>query len=483
VIDERGTRHTLGKHLGGGGQGDVYATKEGGVAVKLVRTEGTMDPAILRRRLERIRRLDLGDLPLARPETVLRAPHLGYTMRLLPDAVPLGELISPSVPMESPNAWFVKTGGLRGRLRILAHLARVLHQLHSCGLAYCDLSAGNVLFSGDPLSDFSLHLIDCDNLRSESSAEPGRLHTPGYAAPELLAGRSGANTLTDLHAYAVLAHECLTGLHPFVGDCVAEGEPELEERAFAGELPWIEDPQDDSNRCTRGVPRERVLSTDTRALFARAFGPGRTDPGARPRLVEWFSVLERASDMTLHCPHPTCRATYFAAQNQPSCPWCDHALPENLTLSWLIWEPFAKPHKRFGKLLLNPEGNKPEANSWLRLTGNVATTIETRHLSDTARSPREAYRPLVSLLLRKNTTGNLICEVTNMGDQTLRLVRRGDPSDKPPPDKIIQPRKPTPIRIDNVVSSVGKNADLSRAYLHLGPDDKLHRVIRFGAKP
>ena len=154
VIDERGTRHTLGKHLGGGGQGDVYACKEGGVAVKLIRVSGTTDSEILRRKLDRIRRLDLSDLPMASPETVLRPPHLGYTMRLLPDTVSIGELISPNASIASPNSWFIETGGLRGRLRILAQLARVLHQLHSRGLAYCDLSAGNVLFSGDPLTIF-----------------------------------------------------------------------------------------------------------------------------------------------------------------------------------------------------------------------------------------------------------------------------------------------------------------------------------------
>ncbi len=481
VIDERGTRFTLGTRIGGGGQGEVFAAAEGGIAIKLIRSGAGMDTDALRRRLERVRRMDLGDLPLARPETVLRPPQLGYTMPLMAGTRPLTTLIHPERDEASPARWFFESGGLRGRLRVLAALGRVLHQLHSRGLVYGDLSPGNVLLSGDPREEFNLHLIDCDNLRSDAASDPTRIYTPGYAAPELLSGRVGADTLCDLHAFAVVAHECLTGLHPFVGDAVAAGEPEAEERAYAGELPWIEDQADCSNACTRGVPRDRVLSASTRELFEKAFGPGRTNPAARPRLVEWVSVLDQAADMTLHCSAPSCSATYFVQKENPACPWCGHHLPHNLVLTWLLWDPRNPDRSPYGRLLLDPAKSTPRAIAWMRLTAGVPARLEARHLGHEGEPPGAAHRPIARLLLSATSDSNLSCKVTPEGDSPLRFVRRFSKADPSPPEKVVPPGKPITLAITGGEKLGGHPPD-SRAYLHLGPPDTLHRVIRFGAK-
>lgn len=477
VIDERGTRLTLGRLLGGGGQGEVFAAEEGNLAVKLIRPCAGLDQSVLRRRLERVRRLDLGDLPLARPETVLRSPHLGYTMQLVAGARPLSTLIQPDRDTASLSHWFIESGGLRGRLRVLAALGRVLHQLHSRGLVYGDLSARNVLLVGDPAGDFSLHLIDCDNLRSDASSDPTRFYTPGYAAPELLSGRNGANTLCDLHAFAVVSHECLTGIHPFVGDVVTDGEPELEERAYAGELPWVEDAHDRSNACSRGVPRDRVLSPATRELFSRAFGSGRSDPATRPRLIEWLSVFEQAADMTLHCPGSACGASYFATKQDAGCPWCGHNHPHNLVLTWLLCDPRTPEKPHFGHLVLDPQRSEPSAFAWMRLTAEVPARIETRHFGTEGEPPAVAMKSVARLLLRRDEKGSLACEVATEGDMPLRFVRRGGASDASVPERILPKGKKITLRISGSDLSLS-----SRAYLHLGSPETLHRVIRFGAK-
>ena len=50
--------------------------------------------------------------------------------------------------------------------------------------------------------------------------------------PDLLVlGKSGVNTLTDAHAFAVIAFQTLCLIHPLMGDLVLDGEPELEEKA------------------------------------------------------------------------------------------------------------------------------------------------------------------------------------------------------------------------------------------------------------
>lgn len=407
ITDGNGARYTLGPRLGSGGQGDVFQLKEGRLAVKLVRRDGRTDAEILRRRLERVKRLDLDGLPLARPLTVLRLPNLGYIMELLPGTRSLGTLIRPSSPMKSIAAWYGETGGLRGRLRVLAALARVMNQLHGRGVAYGDLSPDNVRVNGDPAGEFSLHLIDCDNLRVESSPDPAWLFTPGYAAPELLAARSGANTLSDLHAFAVVAFECLTCIHPFVGDVVADGEPELEERAFAGKLPWVEDAADRSNATTRGVPRNRVISEKTRQLFDRAFGSGRADPGLRSRFAEWVDVLEQAADMALHCANANCRASYFLEQLPATCPWCDEPVPHHLTMSFLLWDPSQEDTLRFGKLVQDPGRRLPKIIGSMRLTSGLPVNLERRHLGPVFGSAVEAAEPLVSLRYEHAKAGKL----------------------------------------------------------------------------
>jgi|GEM_PF-642316 len=480
VTDERGTRLTLGEYLGGGGQGDVFAAKEGRLAIKIIRPGSNISADLLRRRLERVRRLDLQGLPLARPETVLRPPHIGYTMPLVSGTRALASLIRPGRDDHSPAQWFLNSGGLKGRLRVLAMLARVLHQLHTRGVVYGDLSAENVRISGDPLDDISLHLIDCDNLRVESSPDPTCLYTPGYAAPELIANRSGANTLSDLHAFAVLAHECLTGVHPFLGDVVLGGAPENEERAYAGEFPWIDDPIDRSNTCTTGVPRTRVVSEVTRELFTRAFGPGRIDPVARPRLAEWIDVLEQASDMVLRCPAPSCRATYFGARDEPECPWCGHSLPVNLTLTWLLWDPQTEGKPPYGRLVINPKHGTPLTQAWMRLTAGEPIRLEQRHLGRTVDIHTARSKPIATLMLKSENGAATVCEVTCAGDESLRFIRRGNPSGMTPPEKIVPPGKRTLINLKETTDA--KNTVTSRAYLHLGTLETLHRVIRFGSK-
>src|SRR6266446_8136535 len=66
-------------------------------------------------------------------------------------------------------------------------------------------------------------------------------------------------------------------IEPYSRYMVNDGEPELEEQAFAGFFPWIDDPEDDRNRARFGVPRAWVLSPRLVETFLRTFGQGRTD--------------------------------------------------------------------------------------------------------------------------------------------------------------------------------------------------------------
>jgi hypothetical protein len=99
------------------------------------------------------------------------------------------------------------------------------------------------------------------------------------------AATSAVNTLTDAHALAVLVFQMLSLVHLMLRDAVDKGEPELQERALAGDeaFPWVAHPENRRNPASRGLPRELVLTTPLRQLSHEALGPGLGTPSSRPR--------------------------------------------------------------------------------------------------------------------------------------------------------------------------------------------------------
>ena len=74
-------------------------------------------------------------------------------------------------------------------LQVCTKLARAIRRMHFAGLAHSDLSNKNVLIApkhGDAC------IIDIDSLVVPGIAPPSVIGTPGYIAPEVLAGKSMA---------------------------------------------------------------------------------------------------------------------------------------------------------------------------------------------------------------------------------------------------------------------------------------------------
>ena len=70
------------------------------------------------------------------------------------------------------------------------------------------------------------------------------------------------------------------------GECVSEGEPEIEEKALRGELTWIDHPIDKRNESKRGLPRDIVLTSKLTGLFDQCFNAGLHSAEARPTMAE-----------------------------------------------------------------------------------------------------------------------------------------------------------------------------------------------------
>ncbi len=77
-------------------------------------------------------------------------------------------------------SYYSQTQGLRSRLKILTHLAKLLFRLQSIGLVYGDLNLNNVFYK-----DNSAFLIDADNVCYESEKAMCVIFTPNYAALEI----------------------------------------------------------------------------------------------------------------------------------------------------------------------------------------------------------------------------------------------------------------------------------------------------------
>jgi serine/threonine protein kinase len=421
LADEYGNYHYPADELARGGQGVVFRTKDVDLAIKQpLDASGSPDKsANLRDRFQNIRLLPLPPkISISMPLAILR-DEPGYVMRLLNDMMPFSVFdLSGKVKADLKEAvvigkqelpkWlagmpdkdlalrlfhYANTGSTCRRLFALSKCASILARLHSAGLVYGDISPNNV-FLGDGKSR-EVWLIDADNLRFERSEGGNAVYTPHYGAPEIVQGREQSRPRTDCWAFAVMAFGTLALCHPFIGKKVlepdsdaggwdaepaADGVPaDLDEQAYAGYLPFIDDDDDDTNAAVSGLPRELVTTTGLRRLFQETFGVGRTQPHRRPLMLFWTIELARAFDQTLVCPE--CKMSYFA-DDYEKCPYCDTSRPafaRAKTNRWKVLIPadakeFALPHRIFNAFSFE-HYDDPECEAVLDFASKTAIPV------------------------------------------------------------------------------------------------------------
>ncbi len=380
-VDEYQNVHIQDKVLGQGGQGIVFRTKDPDLAIKLVTDNSgapvTEEDSVERysKRFKRIRLLPLPEnLNISVPATLLQN-NAGYVMQLLSEMVPFSHLWLDGKSSEKMGpskipAWlstmpeneakkivhYYKTGGLRGRLHALCKCASLLARLHGNGMVYGDISPNNIFIS-EGLDDSSVWLIDADHIRFEITSGGSVVYTPKYGAPELVQGKDCGRPSSDCHAFAVVAFYLLSLVHPFVGkkvDGTDEGDwadeendvEDIEDKAYAGLFPWIDDQDDDSNSSNSGLPRSLLLTEKLITLFEGTFGPGRTTPFLRPTIYHWPEALAQAADMTVKCPG--CSMNYYYDFIHPetqdhNCPYCKTQRPQIFILESYRWNGPDKP--------------------------------------------------------------------------------------------------------------------------------------------
>ena len=337
VVDENGYKHYLEKEIGRGGQGITWQTRDPNILVKIKVNPSTGEPVVDEKAYERfkedldeVRILNLPeDIHIARPVSLLKKPYCGYTMQLLRDMKPIKYWIRPFDGTTSPGHFYYKTGGMRHRYQLLTNTAEIFTKLYAYSTVYADISPENVFASGT-LDSSEVWLIDADNMRYKFEVNK-QIQTPGYGAPEIMKGEM--NSLqADEYSFAILAHEILTMNSPFNGELLTEGsgggwddeEVDYADLAAKGEVAWIYDENDDSNRCRTGIGPKYAFTQNIQRLFRGNFSEeGRHNPLSRPKMREWYVALRQAVDLTVKCKY--CGSTFLMQLEDVrncKCPFC-----------------------------------------------------------------------------------------------------------------------------------------------------------------
>ena len=390
LSDEYGNQHYLADELARGGQGVVFRTKDADLAIKQpLDASGEPDKGVnLRDRFQNIRLLPIpARIPISLPLAILR-DEPGYVMRLLSGMKPFGafdldgktkkELEDqktvlpkwlkgiPDKEMALRLLHYANTGSTHRRLFALSKCASILARLHTAGIVYGDISTNNAFIGEGAARD--VWLIDADNMCFEHLSGGVSVYTPKYGAPEVVRGTDSSRPRSDCWAFAVMAFKTLALCHPFIGKIVLEpdddngswdAEPvadgitaDLDEQAYAGYFPFVDDEDDDSNQSVDGLPRALVATSGLRRLFQETFGAGREYPHRRPAMAFWALELAKAFDHTLECSE--CKMSFYADDHE-SCPYCGEERPAFVrikTSRWYILIPSrateaALPHRLF----------------------------------------------------------------------------------------------------------------------------------------
>jgi len=133
--------------------------------------------------------------------------------------------------------------------------------------------------------------------------------------------------------------------HPFIGDYVLDGggdwaecddNGDLDEKAYAGLIPWIDDDKDDSNYTTNGLPRILVLTEKIQKLFQLTFGDGRKKPQKRPAMYHWPKALIEAYDATIECKE--CSMSFYFNEELNQCPFCNAKIENVISVKTYLYD-------------------------------------------------------------------------------------------------------------------------------------------------
>ena len=285
--------------LGAGGQGEVYKVVHHGADKALKWYYRQSATAAQRDIVEDLVARRFTDNRFLWPQALVSGDQdgFGYLMNLRP---PHFRGLPPL---------FLRQLNIKPRelLSACIHLVEAYRALHSQGIAYRDISQGNVFL--DPATG---DVLVCDNDNAIVEGRDAEIEgTTDFMAPELVRGDAGAVpcTQTDIHSLAVLLFMMLMNHHPLNGAleyrirCLDD---KAKAQLYGTDPVFVFDPADTRNRPVDGI-HDTVRATwdalppSLQRLFIQAFTEGLHEPGRRIRETQWRDALSTARDTILYC--------------------------------------------------------------------------------------------------------------------------------------------------------------------------------------
>ncbi|MCL2708540.1 MAG: protein kinase [Defluviitaleaceae bacterium] len=292
-------KYAVIKFIASGGQGEVYEIEDKGTGVRYAlkwyykRSATPYQLKLIERLIER----GSPDHRFLWPiDIVAREGSFGYVMRLRP---PYYKSVVDLMKRRANPSF--------GSLCLAAiNLADGYQNLHSHGLCYRDISFGNLFFNPD---DGDVLICDNDNVTINRESESGAIGTPRFIAPEIVTGKKGLSTETDLYSMAVLLFYMFMLHHPLEGRMEAEikcFDAKAMEKIYGREPVFIWDPDDASNRPVPGYQDNAIIFWKIyppfiREMFTRSFTRGLRDCSRRVVEKEWKDAFATLRDSIMFC--------------------------------------------------------------------------------------------------------------------------------------------------------------------------------------
>ncbi len=278
--------------LGAGGMGTVYLGRAPDgrlVAVKVLRRELAADPAFVARFADEMQ-------AARRVAPFCTAPVLDAAPTAVPpwlvteyvEGVPLDEAVRNGGPLTGSTLDGVAVG-----------IATALTAIHAAGLVHRDLKPANVLLSatGPRVIDFGIaRAMDATSTHTSTGMVLG---SPGWLAPEILAGQS-VTPAADVFAWGLLVAYAATGRHPY-----GVGSDQQAYEALHGRPQLDGIPQPLVQHVGAALARDPRQRPSAQGLLLALLGPatGRAAaPGDPARAAT--RVLQQTWNPPDPCPHP-----------------------------------------------------------------------------------------------------------------------------------------------------------------------------------
>ena len=305
----------LGKRIGRGGEGEVFALENDLNRVLKLYTSTTdvyqreaKINSIINRKIGQQTSLVAFPLAIARRND---GKFAGFVMKRVDGHKPIFELYSPGARKKNfPRAEF------RFLVRTAANVSRAVASVHQTGCVIGDINHSGILVSDEA----KVALIDADSFQIIDGADKFlcRVGVPEYTPPELQGKKFSTIMRTanhDAFGLAVVIFQLLfMGRHPFVG-AFAKGDMPMERAIFENRFVYSL-VRDVGMTRPPGAASLADFPTYVAEAFEQAFSP---NAERRPSAEAWINILVKLESAIVQCSNDN---LHYYPQAAADCPWC-----------------------------------------------------------------------------------------------------------------------------------------------------------------